>query len=102
MEDLADAVRAYLASHELSQAELASRAQISQSSVSRVLSGHPIRHGRARASLSAFIHYMAPGASPDPIAAAVEQTWDGSAQHAEALARLILASRDLWPRLTKE
>ena len=34
--------------------------------------------------------------------AAMEQTWDGSDEHAEALAKLILASRDLWPKMRKE
>jgi hypothetical protein len=33
---------------------------------------------------------------------AVRETWDGSQEHAAALANLILASGELWPRLGKE
>ena len=39
----------------LSQAELASRAKVSQSTVSRALSGAPMRHGAARTRLFSYL-----------------------------------------------
>jgi hypothetical protein len=44
----------------------------------------------------------ATGASADAVLDAVRETWDGSEEHAAALAKLVLASRELWPTLGKE
>lgn len=99
MDDLASEIGKFLSREGLSQSMLAQRAGVSQSAVSRAVSGSPRRSGRARRKL---VEYMRQAQEPPelrPTLDAVAATWDGSEAHAEALARLILASGGLWPSL---
>ena len=99
--DLRAAIRAYMARESVSQQEVARRAAISQSSVSRVLNRQPVHSGRARAKLVMFMQNQAKGTTA-PIQTALGLVWDGTDSHAEALADLITASGRLWPGLRGE
>ena len=94
-------VRLYLNREQISQEELAKRAQVSQSTVSRARARDPQRHGRAHAQLIEFIQKQSPGptAAPATVSAAVEEVWDGTETHEKALASLIVASAELWPKM---
>lgn len=102
MDDSGGTVRAFLARHGLSQAALAREAGVSQSSVSRAMTGRAFRRGRARSRLFVYMQQAEAAAQPALTLTAVSETWDGSEAHAEALAKLILASRELWPNMRKE
>jgi lambda repressor-like predicted transcriptional regulator len=97
--DRREAVVAYLERAGVSQAELAKRAQVSQSTVSRARSRAGARQGRAQARLFTFIHQAAEGELHPALRNALTSAWDRSDAHAEALAALIAASRALWPEL---
>src|SRR5437879_2804494 len=84
---LADVLR----TEEISQAELARRVEVSQSTVSRVLRTEPLRHGPARRKLVNFMHQGGLGGGAERLQAAFRRIWDGSDEHAEALARIIAA-----------
>ncbi len=95
-------VVAFLQTTGISQAELAEKAKVSQATVSRAMGGRPQRHGSAREKLFTFIHQWTPqprsaSASPHAVFDAVEQVWDGSPEHATALARVIKATAGLAP-----
>ena len=94
-------VRLYLEQEGISQAELARRADVSQATVSRALTSAPKRHGSARAKLFDFIQKQpgAPAVLPSTLAAAVMDIWDGTEQHEAALAALVVASAELWPKM---
>lgn len=94
-------VRLYLEQEQISQGELARRAQVSQATVSRALVREPQRHTRAHAQLITFIHKHSGirATPPTIVAAAVEEVWDGSDTHEKALAALIVASAELWPKM---
>ena len=99
MVDLASEIQEFLAREGLSQTALAQRAHVSQSAVSRAVSGSPTRNGRARRKLVEYMRQAHGLPAPRPTLDAIAATWDGSEAHAEALARLILASGGLWPNL---
>lgn len=99
MDDLASEIRGFLSREGLSQSILAQRAGVSQSAVSRAVSGSAMRNGRARRKLVEYMHQAQEPPAPRPTLDAIAATWDGSEAHAEALARLILASGGLWPSL---
>jgi transcriptional regulator with XRE-family HTH domain len=93
----AEAIKLFQQAHKLTQAELAQRAGVSQSAVSRILSGRAAqREGRARRRL---LELVGEGAGVRPALTAVSEIWDGSDAHAQALAALIRASAELWPQL---
>jgi hypothetical protein len=94
-------VRLYLDQERISQIELAQRAQVSQPTVSRALAREPKRHTRAHAQLIGFIHQQSgmPAPTPASVSAAVEEVWDGTEAHEAALAVLIAASAELWPKM---
>ncbi len=94
-------VRWYLDEKEISQAELARRAGVSQPTVSRALAGEPKRHARGYAQLVSFIQKQpgVPAPLPTSVAAALEEVWDGTDAHEKALASLIVASAELWPKM---
>lgn len=91
----------YLERSQLSQAELARKAKVSQSTVSRARSTPVARHGRARAQLFRYIQKQTGLELHQAVKEAVAATWDGSDEHAKALAGLISASRELWPKLAR-
>jgi transcriptional regulator with XRE-family HTH domain len=94
-------VRLYLEQERIAQEELADRAKVSQPTVSRALARQPKRHSRAHAKLVAFIHQQSrvPAPPPATVAAALEEVWDGTEAHETALAHLIAASAELWPKM---
>lgn len=94
-------MRFFLDREQISQSQLADRAQVSQSTVSRALARTPGRRARAHGQLIEFIHEQSgvPTPTPTTVAAAVEEVWDGTEAHEAALASLIVASAALWPRM---
>jgi hypothetical protein len=96
----AEAIRQFMASAGLSQSQLAKRAGVSQPTVSRALSKQPERIGRAWNKLFTFIQ-QSPTPDDGPghgiVLQAFERIWDGSAVHAEAVAKVIDAMEGLKP-----
>jgi transcriptional regulator with XRE-family HTH domain len=86
-----------LRTEEISQAELARRVDVSQSTVSRVLRMEPLRHGPARRKLVNFMHQGGLGRGAEQFQGTFRRIWDGSDEHAEALARIIAACEGLRP-----
>jgi transcriptional regulator with XRE-family HTH domain len=86
-------ILAYLAEEDISHEELAKRAGVHQTTVSRLVKGNPKRHGPAFRKLCKFMQKERQGAS---LAADVEAIWDGTPEHADALRRLLRASEHLW------
>jgi len=90
----ADLVRGYMHRHRLDQARLAAAAGVSQATVSRALTGAPLRRGRAYRKLLAYIeNKIAPTPKPSrgkrQVAKAFEEIWDGSDIHAAVIAQII-------------
>ncbi|TMK40055.1 MAG: helix-turn-helix transcriptional regulator [Actinobacteria bacterium] len=102
--DLRDLIADLLEREGIGQKVLAERAGVHQATVSRALKRQPSRRTAAYARLCSYMQqYAASRPAPtDPVLDAVRETWDGSEEHARALAKLILASRELWPTLGKE
>jgi transcriptional regulator with XRE-family HTH domain len=99
---LPQALRAYMREANLTQIEIAVGADISQATVSRLLKREPAR--RTRAYLRLFTYMQQAGRiAPPPVAgeqlvlAAFLGIWDESAEHANAVARIIKATEDLRP-----
>lgn len=93
-----------MAARGLSQGQLAIKAHVSQSTVSRVLHGGPARrHSRARtklfkyARLSESVVIQPPDDGIKQVARAFEQIWDGSDAHAAAVSNVIRALAGLRP-----
>ncbi len=101
--ELGLALEALMQRDGISQSAVGNLAGVSQSTISRVLARQPLRNGPARARLVAFMRQRAVG-NPEPTVAfdAIVEIWDGSEEHAVALAKLILASRELWPKLGED
>lgn len=90
-------ILAYRKAKGLTQKELASKAGVSQSTVSRAERSSPVRNGQAHGQLVSYMQHMgAPTGEAEPALTAVRETWDGTEAHAEALATLIRASLKLW------
>lgn len=93
---------------DLSQAELAKRAKVDQSTVSRALKGQPIRRGAAKARLyrlakiNAYAELSDAGRGRQHVLAAFERIWDYSEEHAEAIAKVIEATSGLRMRKRKD
>lgn len=101
--DIQVAIADLLEREGISQKVLAARAGIDQATVSRALKRRPSRRTTAYARLCRYMQQnAATTTSPDPLLDAVRDTWDGSDEHAAALATLIRASRELWPKPEKE
>ena len=92
-----------MAARQLTQADVAREADVSQATVSRTLHREPQRSGAAYLRLCGYIHQQirTPGAGASPAVAfeALRRVWDGSEGHAAALVELIDASQRLWPGL---
>src|SRR5690242_14846853 len=100
MSDISARLRRHMRQHGLTQAEVGRRAGVSQATVSRALSGPSRREGAGHSRLFNYLQ-LSPDL-PERALDAVRQVWDGTPEHEGALARLIEASGDLWPRLRKE
>jgi len=81
----------------LSQLQIAVSSGVNQATVSRVLARCPKRHGAAFAKLCKYADALRrKGARIDPrksdfLMQALSEVWDGTPQHAEALAEIIHA-----------
>lgn len=78
----------------LTQAEIASTLSVSQSQVSRVLSGKSARHSKVLNRLCNYVFSLTSTRQPDPqtseeLMSAVAEVWDGTSEHAQALALVI-------------
>ncbi len=102
MTELAREIEALLATEGITQQALAKRAEVSQATVSRARNGPPVRIGAAHARLVRFMQQYSSSRSPAPAVEVLREVWDGTDQHALALAALLRASRELWPNLKPE
>jgi hypothetical protein len=97
--NLGEAISSYLEREGVSQEKLAKMAKVSQATVSRALHRQALRPGRARTRLFTFMQKQGLMDQPESAIRAVSEVWDGSNAHSAALAKLVQASRDLWPKL---
>jgi transcriptional regulator with XRE-family HTH domain len=99
--ELREAIADLLQREGISQKVLADRAEVHQATVSRALTREPQRRTAAYARLCEYMlqHAARGPSSADQVLHAIEQTWDGSPEHEAALAKLVLASRELGPIL---
>ena len=100
--NISSLVQQYLAAHSLSQAELAKLASVSQATVSRAIREPAHGHGSARSRLFTFMQReiqigTPPLAGTDRVVGAFAKIWDGSEEHAAAVARIIEACEGLRP-----
>ncbi len=99
--ELGRTLEAFMDRTNMSQRDVAEAAGISQASVSRVLRRKYQRSGKAYRRL--FIYIQEAEAAPvneiPHVGDALRRTWDGTNDHAAALAELIDASVKLWPEL---
>ncbi len=80
----------------ITQSELAKRAGVSQPTVSRARRRVPGRNSRSYGQLCSYIRKELEEISlPGPARDALAEIWDGSPEHAEALATLIRAAGNL-------
>jgi transcriptional regulator with XRE-family HTH domain len=98
VDDLPASLRKIMTERQLSQNDVASEAKVSQSSVSRALRSGGPRSGAAKRRLFKYIQDD-PRAMPRQATEAIRNVWDGSPAHEVALAKLIEASGELWPRM---
>ncbi len=100
MQDSSD-IREFMRREAMSEAALAKRAGVSQSTVSRAIAGTGVRHGAARSKLFMFIHNrsssMPPKKGVQRVVTAFVRIWDRTEEHAAAVARIIDALDDLRP-----
>ena len=101
-DSLAERLRSFMRERQLTQKSVAKAAKISQSTVSRALQGHFERQGRARAKLFTYMHNESlneglSGKGKDKVVRAFDSIWDGSEEHAVAIAKIIKASGGLLP-----
>lgn len=98
---IASKLASHFASTGMTQKQIAIAVGASQSQVSRILSGHIIRRTRLLETLciyaSSKLHF---GKRPDvrrntELMSALAEVWDGSDEHARALARVIRSLAEL-------
>lgn len=93
-------MRAVLIDLGKTQPEISREAGVSQAAVSRLLSACPSRYGGAFKKLCIYADVVRPGvgsglpilAAEELLLSAVRETWNGTADHAQALAELIRAA----------
>lgn len=93
-------LRATFQAAQLSQNTLSELTGIHQSQISRILSGQVRRTSKNVISLCKFAENLhskrkAPKNIPSVLLHALEQTWDGSTPHADAIAKVILSLNGL-------
>ncbi len=86
----------------LTQKAISEALGASQSQISRVLSGHSRRRSKLLARTCEYVFSQSASGSPQPqdsaaLMAALAATWDGSPQHADALALVIRSLGSLTP-----
>jgi len=100
--DAGELVKRLLQDKQLTQTELAKKAGVDQSTVSRVIRNqNTVRQGRSKAKLLVFARKALRGdldKGEGKILTAFKSIWDGSEEHASAIARVIGATADLQPK----
>ena len=100
-DSFSDELQRFMRDRHLSQTVVAEAAKISQSTVSRALHGKAERAGAAKTRLFTYmqkvIGEVPRGRGTDKVVKAFESVWDGSEEHATAIAKIIHASRELRP-----
>lgn len=104
MQDVRSEIKAFLEENELSQADLARNAGVSQPTVSRALHNERERSTSQRQKLVKYVRAQTEraGAAPNApgvgrVTKAFERIWDGSDAHAQAVANVIDAMVNLRP-----
>jgi predicted XRE-type DNA-binding protein len=97
-----DQLRRFMRERHLSQTVVADAAKISQPTVSRALNGKVEREGAAKAKLFTYMQQVTGaevlrGKGKERVVKAFESIWDGSEEHATAIAKIINASKELRP-----
>ena len=88
----------------LTQAQIAADLGASQPQVSRILSGQNLRRSRLFEEVCLYVERFAKGVTTEAVQnnpvllAALAETWDGTAAHANALATVIRSLRALGGR----
>ena len=107
--DIHQLLRSFMASTGMGQTALADAAGVSQPTVSRALTGRPVRWGRAHAKLFRYIKSQGRPLSrktvksEEHVVAAFKRIWDGSEAHASVVVRLIsdLEGMEVSPALRR-
>lgn len=96
-------IRHLVRTHGLSQSAISRETGISQSQVSRILSGSSKRRSSAVDAVCSFVRASVPGVAPGdvrkctPLINAISAVWDGSQAHADALGSVIRSLGALAP-----
>lgn len=96
-------IRHLVITHGLSQSLISRETGISQSQVSRILSGSSKRRSTAVDAVCTFVRSSVPGVAPGdvrkctPLINAISAVWDGSQAHADALGSVIRSLGALAP-----
>jgi transcriptional regulator with XRE-family HTH domain len=101
-DSFSEQLRLFMRERHLSQTVVANEAKISQSTVSRALKGTLEREGPAKAKLFTYMQQVTGtevlrGKGKERVVKAFESIWDGSEEHATAIAKIINASKELRP-----
>jgi DNA-binding LacI/PurR family transcriptional regulator len=103
--DARELVKRLLRERQLTQTQLAKKAGVHQSTVSRVTGKKKtVRQGRSKAKLLGYTRKELSGElaeGEDKILTAFKSIWDGSEEHAAAIARVIGATADLRPQIPR-
>ena len=103
MQQLSQKLGDFISTSGLSQEELATKAGVSQSTVSRALRRFPKKHSQAVVKLCSYAgielknDVSSTATGTKQVLKAFGEIWDGSDAHAAAIARIIEASRGLIP-----
>lgn len=107
MQDKVQKLKEFMESKGLTQAELAKKAGVDQSTVSRILRSHSgvfERYGKARQKLITYMDEtydrkeIDSGRPQMKVLAAFNQIWDRTEAHADAVAKVIQSLADLEPK----
>lgn len=99
MNGLSARIQRILRAQSLTQKELADRAGIDQSSVSRMVRHPRLRSGSAYRKLLDLMQQYESEEVPPRALEALQGTWDRSDDHDRALEQLILASQAFRPKM---
>ena len=96
-------MRAFLTDSGLSEADLATKAGVSQATVSRALTGKLSARGPAAKRLFKFIQKRTTNKmSTGRIVQAFDRVWNGTREHAESIARVVESLQNFCPAREEE
>jgi transcriptional regulator with XRE-family HTH domain len=108
MQSERDKIREFMQKHGWSQARLAAKAGVHQSTVSRALEGITERHSAARHRLALYVEGFGPTTrrskegGAELVVKAFNRIWDGTDAHAASVAKIIGALAGLRPTARTE